>query len=120
MFTGLGPLWEVRDCVRVRVDVYLKTSITLIYHKPYSTTNPKLPLTLTLTLTLTADRFLALVKDGFFTDIAFFRCVKRFLTQFGISDNPKMKVRVGVRLVIHLSNRSFKTLTLTSNPSLLP
>lgn len=40
---------------------------------------------------LGADRFLDLVKDNFFTDIAFFRCVKRFLTQFGISDNPSKK-----------------------------
>ena len=40
---------------------------------------------------LGADRFLELVKDNFFTDIAFFRCVKRFLTQFGISDVPSKK-----------------------------
>ena len=40
---------------------------------------------------LGADRFLELVKDNFFTDIAFFRCVNRFLTQFGISDNPEKK-----------------------------
>ena len=38
-----------------------------------------------------AQRFLELVVDGFFTDIALFRCVKRFLTQFGISDKPKYK-----------------------------
>jgi cyclophilin family peptidyl-prolyl cis-trans isomerase len=40
---------------------------------------------------LGADRFLELVKDDFFTDIAFFRCVKRFLTQFGISDVQSKK-----------------------------
>lgn len=40
---------------------------------------------------LGADRFLDLVRDEFFTDIAFFRCVKRFLTQFGISDIPSKK-----------------------------
>jgi len=40
---------------------------------------------------LGAARFLELVQDGFFTDIALFRCVARFLTQFGISENPKMK-----------------------------
>ena len=39
---------------------------------------------------LGADRFVNLVKDGFYTDIAFFRCVKGFLTQFGISDKPQM------------------------------
>ena len=40
---------------------------------------------------LGADRFLELVRDGFFSDIAFFRCVKGFLTQFGISDKTKYK-----------------------------
>eukprot|EP01031_Cornospumella_fuschlensis_P038520 gene38520-46824_t len=35
---------------------------------------------------LGARRFLELVADNFYTDIAFFRCVKGFLTQFGISD----------------------------------
>ncbi len=40
---------------------------------------------------LGANRFLELVQDQFFTDIAFFRCVKGFLTQFGISDNPEKK-----------------------------
>ena len=39
---------------------------------------------------LGADRFIALVKDGFFTNIAFFRCVDGFLTQFGISDQEGM------------------------------
>ena len=38
-----------------------------------------------------ADRFLELVRDGFYTDIAFFRCVEGFLTQFGISDKPNYK-----------------------------
>jgi len=32
---------------------------------------------------LGAERFLELVQDNFFTDIAFFRCVEGFLTQFG-------------------------------------
>ncbi|RYG62708.1 hypothetical protein EON64_17365 [archaeon] len=36
---------------------------------------------------LGARRFLELVVDDFYTDIAFFRCVKGFLTQFGISDH---------------------------------
>lgn len=40
---------------------------------------------------LGADRFVELVRDGFFQDIALFRCVKRFLTQFGISDKPQYK-----------------------------
>lgn len=37
---------------------------------------------------LGANRFLDLVKDNFFTNIALFRCVERFLCQFGISTNP--------------------------------
>jgi len=40
---------------------------------------------------LGADRFLELVRDGFYSDIALFRCVKGFLTQFGISDKAKFK-----------------------------
>jgi peptidyl-prolyl cis-trans isomerase A (cyclophilin A) len=56
---------------------------------------------------LGADRFLELVRDSFFTgktvtidiylfkslsiDIALYRCVPKFLTQFGISDNPEKK-----------------------------
>ena len=40
---------------------------------------------------LGAKRFVDLIKDEFFTDIAFFRCVKGFLTQFGISENPDKK-----------------------------
>lgn len=40
---------------------------------------------------LGADRFLTLVRVGYFTDIAFFRSVEGFLTQFGISDRPEMK-----------------------------
>jgi cyclophilin family peptidyl-prolyl cis-trans isomerase len=38
---------------------------------------------------LGADRFIELVRDGFFTDIGLFRCVSNFLTQFGISDKPQ-------------------------------
>lgn len=40
---------------------------------------------------LGAERFVNLVKAGFFTDIAFYRCVDGFLTQFGISDNPDLE-----------------------------
>jgi cyclophilin family peptidyl-prolyl cis-trans isomerase len=38
-----------------------------------------------------ADRFIDLVKNNFYTDIAFFRCVEGFLTQFGISDKEDMQ-----------------------------
>lgn len=40
---------------------------------------------------LGAQRFLDLVQDGFFTDIALYRCVKRFLVQFGITEDPTKK-----------------------------
>jgi len=39
---------------------------------------------------LGADRFYNLVKNGFFTDIAFFRVVKGFMVQFGIHGDPKV------------------------------
>jgi cyclophilin family peptidyl-prolyl cis-trans isomerase len=38
-----------------------------------------------------ASRFLDLVRSGFYTDIAMFRTVEGFLSQFGISDQPKFK-----------------------------
>jgi peptidyl-prolyl cis-trans isomerase A (cyclophilin A) len=40
---------------------------------------------------LGADRFMELVRAGFYTDIAMYRSVKNFLTQFGISDKKEMK-----------------------------
>jgi len=39
---------------------------------------------------LGADRFYNLVKNGFFTDVEFFRMVPPFVVQFGISGNPKI------------------------------
>ncbi len=41
---------------------------------------------------LGADRFYNLVKNGFFTDVAFFRAISGFMVQFGISGNPKIAV----------------------------
>lgn len=38
-----------------------------------------------------APHFLKLVKDDFFTDMALFRCVPKFLAQFGISADPSKK-----------------------------
>merc|ERR1712008_31391 len=38
---------------------------------------------------LGADRFHALVKDGFYQDSALFRVVPNFVLQFGISGNPE-------------------------------
>jgi peptidyl-prolyl cis-trans isomerase A (cyclophilin A) len=40
---------------------------------------------------LGAERFLELIDDSFFTNIALFRSVPKFLAQFGISDNPVKK-----------------------------
>lgn len=40
---------------------------------------------------LGAQRFVNLVEDDFFTDVSFFRCVKNFLVQFGISSDEKKK-----------------------------
>ena len=37
-----------------------------------------------------ADRFYNLVKNGFFTDVEFFRVVPPFVVQFGINGNPKI------------------------------
>jgi len=37
---------------------------------------------------LGADRFYNLVRNGFFTNAAFFRVVKGFVVQFGLSANP--------------------------------
>jgi peptidyl-prolyl cis-trans isomerase A (cyclophilin A) len=37
---------------------------------------------------LGADRFYNLVRNGFFTDAAFFRVVPNFIVQFGLSANP--------------------------------
>ena len=39
---------------------------------------------------LGADRFYNLVKNGFYTDVCFFRVVPGFVVQFGISGNPKI------------------------------
>ena len=37
-----------------------------------------------------SDRFYNLVKNGFFTDAAFFRVVPNFVVQFGLSANPEI------------------------------
>jgi peptidyl-prolyl cis-trans isomerase A (cyclophilin A) len=39
---------------------------------------------------LGADRFYNLVKNGYFTDIAFFRVIGGFMAQFGIHGDPKV------------------------------
>ena len=37
-----------------------------------------------------ADRFFNLAKNGFFTDVAFFRVIEGFMCQFGIHGDPKI------------------------------
>ena len=55
-----------------------------------------------------ADRFLDMVKEGFFTDIAMFRTVDKFLSQFGISDQPQFKA----------SNPNFKFREIQDDPDM--
>jgi peptidyl-prolyl cis-trans isomerase A (cyclophilin A) len=42
---------------------------------------------------LGADRFVQLVQEGFFNDIALFRCVKDFIVQFGINEDKAVQQR---------------------------
>jgi cyclophilin family peptidyl-prolyl cis-trans isomerase len=37
-----------------------------------------------------ADRFYNLVRNGFFTDVAFYRVVPQFMVQFGVPGNPRV------------------------------
>ena len=39
---------------------------------------------------LGADRFYNLVRNGYFTDVRFFRAIKGFMVQFGIHGDPKL------------------------------
>ena len=39
---------------------------------------------------LGADRFYNLVRNGYFTDVRFFRAIKGFMVQFGIHGDPKV------------------------------
>ena len=40
-----------------------------------------------------ADRFYNLVKNGYYTDIAFFRAIDNFMVQFGIHGDPKVAAK---------------------------
>ena len=42
---------------------------------------------------LGADRFYTLVRDGYFTDVAFFRVVSGFMAQAGIHGDPEVNTR---------------------------
>lgn len=50
-----------------------------------------------------ADRFYNLVKNGFYDDTAFFRCIKGFMVQFGINGDPEV-------------NRAWQTATIKDDP----
>ena len=39
------------------------------------------------------ERFVELVKTGYFTDVAFFRVISGFMAQFGIHGDPQMNVK---------------------------
>lgn len=60
-----------------------------IFKAKFETT--KGPFTIEVTRSLSpngADRFYNLVKAGYFTDVAFFRVVRGFMCQFGMSGDP--------------------------------
>ena len=46
---------------------------------------------------LGADRFYTLVKSGFYDGVRFFRVLNGFMAQFGLSGDPKVQSRLGVR-----------------------
>lgn len=48
---------------------------------------------------LGADHFMELVEMGFYTDIAMYRSVPNFLTQFGISDRPEFQKLHGAQIM---------------------
>jgi peptidyl-prolyl cis-trans isomerase A (cyclophilin A) len=47
-----------------------------------------------------ADRFYELVQAGFFDDVKFFRAVKGFMVQFGISGDPKVSAQWRERTIV--------------------
>ena len=61
-----------------------------------------------------ADRFFNLVKIGYFTDISFFRAIKRFMVQFGIHGEPAVNqkwrsARIKDDPVVHTNSRGTLT-----------
>lgn len=69
-----------------------------------------------------ADRFYNLVKNGFFTDVEFFRVVPGFVVQFGISGNPKIatvwsNANIADDPVMQSNKRGFITFAKTGAPN---
>ncbi len=61
-----------------------------------------------------ADRFYNLVRGGYFTNVAFFRVVPRFMAQFGISPRPEVnKAWANARILDDTVRHSNKRGTIT-------
>jgi peptidyl-prolyl cis-trans isomerase A (cyclophilin A) len=69
----------------------LKARAPDVYVVKFTTTKGDIEITVTRAWAPNgADRFYNLVKHGFFTDVSFFRYVKDFIVQFGLSPDPKI------------------------------
>ncbi len=69
-----------------------------------------------------ADRFYNLVKNGFFTDVEFFRVVPDFVVQFGINGNPKIaaawsNANINDDPVVQSNQRGYITYAKTGAPN---
>jgi peptidyl-prolyl cis-trans isomerase A (cyclophilin A) len=69
-----------------------------------------------------ADRFYNLVKNGYFTDVSFFRAISGFMVQFGISPSPAItKAWHATNLkddpVKEHNQRGYVTFAMTSQPN---
>lgn len=78
LLVSLCQLWhvqgEVSDDLPIVECITTKGVLAIEVHRDWSP--------------LGADRFIELVQDNFYTNIALFRCVHKFLVQFGISEDP--------------------------------
>jgi len=69
----------------------LKAKAPEVYRVKFTTTKGDVVLEINRAWApLGADRFYNLVRAGFFTNVAFFRVVPRFMVQFGISPRPEV------------------------------
>lgn len=94
MFPVLCSIRAVLICLLLAVNInYVDSEYSDTTHKVHCETT-KGPFDLDIYASwspLGAERFMNLVRDNFFTDIALYRCVEGFLTQFGVSDDPSKK-----------------------------
>jgi cyclophilin family peptidyl-prolyl cis-trans isomerase len=68
-----------------------------------------------------ADRFYNLVKNGFFTNVRFFRAIPNFMVQFGIHGDPAIaaqwrNARLPVDKVVQSNKRGFITYAMGGTP----